>query len=209
MNKNGKILALVGDSTVQDYPVANSKRGWGQMLPKFIKKDISIFNFAVGGTSTKTFRSEGHWGKVFDVKPDFVLIQFGHNDSHDKEKPESTIANKEYKDLLELYIKEARESGIRPFLITPPHRRIFKNGKLDQSLKPYADNMKTIAEKMFVPLIDLFLFTEEKMEKIGEDKCIPLFCSKKDRSHFSEQGAQVLATYIAEELKKDKPSDFL
>lgn len=204
IEKMDTTIALVGDSTVQDYAEDSSKRGWGQVFPAFVKSGIAVSNHAAGGRSTKTFRSEGRWKKVLASKPDFVLIQFGHNDSHEKGRPEATDAGGEYKDLLKLYIKEARQAGIIPVLVTPPHRRVFRKstGKLGTALKPYAENMKAVALAMKVPCIDLYGFSEEQMAPLGADGCIPLFCSRKDRSHFSEKGANLLAGYIAEELKK-------
>lgn len=204
LEKQGTTIALVGDSTVQNYDKSDTKRGWGQVFPELIKADVAVTNHAAGGRSTKTFRSEGRWKKVLESKPDFVLIQFGHNDSHDKSKPEATDANSEYKDLLHLYVKEARDAGITPILVTPPHRRLFKNGKMGTMLKSYAENMRVVATEMSVPCIDLYAFSEEKMTPLGPDGCVPLFCSTKDRSHFSEKGARMLAGYIAEELKKNE-----
>ena len=42
--------------------------------------EIQVVNLALNGRSSKSFRDEGAWAKVLPEKPDFVLIQFGHND---------------------------------------------------------------------------------------------------------------------------------
>lgn len=67
-------ISLAGDSTVTD------KAGWGAAFAKLLSPDVECVNFAMGGRSSKSFRDEGHWKKVIDSKPAFVLIQFGHND---------------------------------------------------------------------------------------------------------------------------------
>ena len=43
---------------------------------------------------------EGRWAKALAEKPQFVLIQFGHNDSHAKDHPEATDAATDYRDYL-------------------------------------------------------------------------------------------------------------
>ena len=42
-----------------------------------------VFNTAASGRSTKTFIEEGRWAKTLEEKPNYVFIQFGHNDSHE------------------------------------------------------------------------------------------------------------------------------
>src|SRR4051794_9523652 len=71
-------IALAGDSTVTD------KVGWGVGFAKQLTGDVECQNFSQGGRSSKSFIEEGHWMKVLDAKPDYVLIQFGHNDQPGK-----------------------------------------------------------------------------------------------------------------------------
>ena len=200
-----KCLAIVGDSTVEDYLSGDSKRGWGQMLEASFNQAIAVNNHAAGGRSTKTFLSEKRWDAVLATKPNFVLIQFGHNDSHALDRPESTDANGTYRDNLIRYIKEARVANCEPVLVTPPHRRIFRNGKLTQGLTPYAKQMRLVASELQVGLIDLYEMTGKHFENLGEEAAIPLFCNEKDRSHFSELGASTLAKMITESLPQTCP----
>ena len=67
-------VVLVGDSTVND------EGGWGPGFRASFGPEIQIVNLALNGRSSKSFRDEGAWAKVLPEKPDFVLIQFGHND---------------------------------------------------------------------------------------------------------------------------------
>ena len=41
---------------------------------------------AKGGASTKTFREQGLWQQSLETKPDYMLIQFGHNDEETTER---------------------------------------------------------------------------------------------------------------------------
>lgn len=195
------VLALAGDSTVQDYPEASERRGWGQELRSLLNEDVRILNFARGGRSSKTFRSEGDWRKLIEARPDIVLIQFGHNDSHAPEKPESTNAQGEYADNLRAFIREANEAGAMPVLITPPQRRVFAEPTaLSAVLEPYAQVTREVAKELNIPYIDLYKASSDELLARGEAASTELFCSIKDRSHFSAAGAHLLAKEVANGL---------
>ena len=197
-------VVIVGDSTVQDWPVADAKRGWGQMLPAFFAPEVKVLNHAVGGRSSKTFRSEGRWAKVLAAHPKVVLIQFGHNDAHGPGRPESTDAQTEFRDNMLRYVDEAKAAGIAVILVTPPpHRVTGPHGGTDGGLVPYATATKSVAKERGVPCIDLFATASEAFNALSEDGRLALFCSSDDRSHFSPQGASLLARMIAEALAQD------
>src|SRR3989442_5145913 len=67
-------IVLVGDSTVTD------NAGWGKGFANAMKDDVEVINLSKGGRSSSSFIKEGSWKKALDLKPDYVLIQFGHND---------------------------------------------------------------------------------------------------------------------------------
>src|SRR5262245_23887207 len=71
-------IVLVGDSTVTD------QSGWGAGFAKRIAPDAECINMARSGRSSKSYRDEGHWAKALALKPDYLLIQFGHNDQSGK-----------------------------------------------------------------------------------------------------------------------------
>ncbi len=210
--ENGKVCVLViGDSTVQTYKPDCPVKGWGQMIGRFFTDKVdTVKNFALSGRSTKTFINEGHWAKVLGAgrKGDYLLIQFGHNDSHDKERPEATDAGKDYKEYLRQYIREAREKGIIPILVTPMHRRLFlKDGihldeQYNHALRPYAEAMKAVSVEMNVPLVDLYTSSGRLYEKLGKAGCAPLACCPADQTHFSKYGAVEMARLVAEGLSR-------
>jgi lysophospholipase L1-like esterase len=196
-------VAIIGDSTVCDFPANQKMRGWGQILPEFFRERVKVSNFARSGRSTKTFIAEGLWKKTRASKPAFVLIQFGHNDSHGPGRPESTDAAGDFRDFLRRYIDESRDASATPILITPMHRRRFDaDGKTTQELLPYANAMKAVAAEKKAPLIDLHSASGAAFEKLGDAGSADLSCcAPDDRTHFSEKGARLMAQLIAEGLK--------
>jgi lysophospholipase L1-like esterase len=196
-------IALAGDSTVADYPPDSSIEGWGQHVGACFRENVGIKNFAVSGRSTKTFLNEGSWGRLLKSNPNYILLQFGHNDSHAKEKPESTDASSDYKDYLRKYADEAKAAGIQILFITPMHRRTFDNdGEPSKELLPYANAMKEIASEKGITCIDLYSSSGIVFKRLGDNGSADLSCSPTDRTHFSKKGAETMANLIVEELKK-------
>ena len=88
-------LFIAGDSTAAKYTGPNPQQGWGEYLGEFFDpRKLLVSNAALGGRSSRTFVTEGHWDRMLaDVRPgDFVIIQFGHNDAGgiNEEPPGST-----------------------------------------------------------------------------------------------------------------------
>ncbi len=196
-------IAIGGDSTVADYKADDPLRGWGQLLPEFVDPTTAtLVNFATPGRSTKTFKSEGRWDKVLASKPTYVLIQFGHNDSHAKARPESTDADTDYTEYLKGYVDSARAIGAIPVLVTPMHRATWgADNQLTPELLPYATAMRRVATDKSVPLIDLYRQSETLYQQIGKDQIDTIFAhAPKDHTHFNEKGARLLARIVAEQL---------
>lgn len=196
------VIAIIGDSTVCNYPDEKVERGWGQYISEyFSEQSVRTVNLAASGRSTKTFIREGRWKKTLAEKPNLILIQFGHNDSHSKEKPESTDAQTDYRDYLRQYIKEAREIDAIPVLVTPMHRRTFdKKGQLVDILQPYADAMKEVGRESNTPVVDLHAKSRELYISLGPEKCPELSNSPTDFTHFGEQGAREMARLVMADL---------
>jgi pectate lyase len=201
-----RVCVVVGDSTVCDYPEESPCRGWGQYLPEAFGDALRVVNLARSGRSTKTFLAEGLWARTLREKPDFVLIQFGHNDSHAPGRPESTDAAGEYRGYLRRFIDEAREAGATPILVTPMHRRTFtEGGRLDDILRPYAEAMKAVAAEKGVAVVDLHTASGELFRELGPDGCPSLASSPDDRTHFNEKGARAMAALVLKRLAEAEP----
>ncbi|AHF91414.1 pectate lyase [Opitutaceae bacterium TAV5] len=206
-------LALVGDSTVANYPPGHPRRGWGQLLPEFLAPNVNVLNEARGGRSTKSFEAK-YWTRVLSAKPDFIFIQFGHNDSHAKDKPEATDAATDYRDNLRRYVTEARAAGATPVLVTPVSRRTFRKGQLTDRLAPYADAMRIVATETKTPLVDLHKSSADLFTRLGEaatddwtlnNAGQPDQTGPGDRTHFTETGAREIARLVAEALPAIDP----
>ena len=194
-------IVIIGDSTVCNYPAEHLCRGWGQIIAEHFKDTVRVANHAASGRSTKSFIAEGRWKRALDEKPDFVLIQFGHNDSHAKERPEATDAATSYRDFLRRYVDESRAAHATPIFITPMHRRTFDtDGKLADILQPYADAMKAVAAEKKVPLIDLHTGSGALFQQLGKERCPELANSPTDFTHFNEKGARAMAELVMKEL---------
>ena len=199
-------IVLCGDSTVQDYELGKGVFGWGQVMGAYLNDQVTIVNLAAGGRSTKTFISEKRLDNAVAQKADYAMIQFGHNDSHKKGRPESTDANGDYKEYLKQYIDTFNDNKVKMVFVTPMHRRIFRNGKLVKWLMPYRNAMIEVAKTNSQPLVDLYMHSEKLMEAMGPDDSAYLSCNAKDRSHFSLEGAQAMALCILKDLQaQDHP----
>lgn len=216
-------IHLVGASTCAKTSGKSPQRGWGQMISKYFNAEkVSIKNWAVSGTSAKSFRARGFWDKVKrDVKQgDYVLIQFGTNDGT-PERPERYTTYTEFTDSLKKYITEVRALGANPVLLTVVARRYFVKGKF----LPYANRaarsllVEALALEMDVPLIDCHTKTCQWIKKAGDEKSKGYFChygpnnypaeqfrnGRKDDTHLNEAGADYVARLVAKELKKIYP----
>src|SRR5438874_10660648 len=138
-------IVLAGDSTV------TAKAGWGAAFEKLLTADVECINLSMGGRSSKSFINEGRWAKCLEIKPDYVLIQFGHNDEPGKGNDRETDPQTTYKQYMSQYVDDARAAGIKPVLITSMARRQFRDdGKIHSSLIPYVDVVKHIAAEKHV-----------------------------------------------------------
>jgi lysophospholipase L1-like esterase len=207
-------IVIIGDSTVCNYPATRAERGWGQFIEERFKDGaVKVINLALSGRSTKTFMKEGHWKKALEEKPDYVLIQFGHNDSHDPDKPEATDAATDYKDNLRRYIDESRANGATPILVTPMVRRTFDaQGKItesqpapNRSLLSYANAMKAVGTEKKVAVIDLHASSYALAEKLGPEGSAEMANKKGDATHFNEKGARIMADLVMKELPTVEP----
>lgn len=197
-------VVLVGDSTVASNRDGARYQGWGWSLQPHFGDRAVIKNHAANGRSSKSFRSEGRWAKALEQQPDYVLIQFGHNDNPGKgpERETDPSAGGDYRDNLRRYIREAREAGATPILVTPTTRRFYgDDGQIDpnEGNVPYAQATLAVARETGCPVIDLNRLTRELFNRLGEQGSGPLQ-PRGDRTHFTETGSRRVASIVAAEL---------
>lgn len=210
-------IYIAGDSTVTDQPAeypynpASTFCGWGQMFPQFLKTGIAVSNHAQSGSTTADFMAS-NWTAFKDkIKSgDYMIIEFGHND----QKVESLSAHSGYADNLRYYINYVRERGATPILCSPINRIIFqKDGTLLNLLGEYRDAVKSAAEEMNVPFIDLWSRTTQYFETAGPVKSWNFFWGNgtdRDYTHTNDIGGNVIARFVAQEMiKQDVLTDFI
>lgn len=200
-------IGLAGDSTMCEYAEKRKDRGWGMFLKEaFEPGRVEVGNFAKAGRSTKTFIKQKHWKRAIDWKPDYVFIQFGHNDSHAPGRPESTDASTDFREFLARYIADCRSAGAVPILVTPMVRRTFhEDGTLDDNLGPYAEAMKAVARESGVAVIDLHSSSGALVLELGPDGAPSLANRRGDPTHFNEKGARAMLALVLDELPEACP----
>ncbi|WP_300726314.1 rhamnogalacturonan acetylesterase [uncultured Bacteroides sp.] len=212
----------IGDSTMADYAENTTRtRGWGEMFQEFFVSDATIYNYARGGRSSRSFYQEGLWDKVKEgLKPgDYVLIQFAHNDEKEKGKDgadgRGTAPWTTYKSYLEKYVDETRTLGGEPVFITPIIRRYFqKDGTIspkgchdlstapDDSTLNYVRVMKHVAREKKVPLVDMTSITKDFSEQLGKEVTTKEIYVPTDGTHTTATGAANYAKLAAKGLKE-------
>lgn len=203
--RHARQILLVGDSTVCDQP-GDPYSGWGQQLPQYLRKGVSVANYADSGESTVTYLSEPRlWATVQPlIRPgDLVLIQLAHNDK--------TTDGATYRANLETLVAGVREKGGNPVLVTPIVRRWFNSdGTLNNGTALLVNGLgvdhpaviRSVAAAEGVPLIDLTARTKALVESLGVEgsKAIYLYNEKRDNTHTSVHGATVYAGLVRDEL---------
>ena len=198
-------IVLVGDSTVND------QGGWGKGFSGSFSSEVQVLNLALNGRSSKSFRDEGAWAPVLTAKPDYVLIQFGHNDSPGKGPERETDPKTTYRENLIRYIDEARSVGAKPVLVTSIVRRVFEaDGKIKaDSLVPYVEATRAVAKEKNVPLMDLYTLTRAQAEKLGPVRCIEIDAldkdGKPDTTHLGSLGRNEIGSIAAHEFVRGVP----
>lgn len=192
----------------------------GEHCVDYELKDFRIENHAIAARSSKSFIEQGRLDEIMKVaKPgDFLALQFGHNDAN-KEKEERFVPIDKFENWLEKYVDACNAKNIQCFFVTPVTMREFdSDGKCIIAFKEYRDAMIKAAEKFSIPYIDLSILSTNYISEIGPEKSKELYLWVKpgecpdgnfkegstDNAHFREHGAYVMASLIAEEIKRIK-----
>ncbi|MES2390478.1 MAG: rhamnogalacturonan acetylesterase [Acidobacteriota bacterium] len=219
-------LFLVGDSTVRNGhgDGAGGQWGWGdEIAPSFDLTKINVVNRAIGGRSSRTYITEGHWADTLAlIKPgDIVLFQFGHNDGGVIDEPtraRSTLPGigDESREIenpilkrhevvhtfgwyMRQYVKDTLAKGATPIICSLIPRKIWKDGKIVRNHDTYAGWAEQIAEQEHIGFIDLNNRIADIYDKMGEQAVEPLFADP--HTHTSLEGAKLNASVVVAGLK--------
>lgn len=212
---------LAGDSTMAEKTAEKRpETGWGEFLRiYFDEKRVKIDNRARNGRSTKSFIDEGHWQKLADdLKPgDYVLIQFGHNDSKKEDPKRYAEAKTDYITNLKRFASDVRSKGAHPVIMSPVVRRRF-NEKLEfyDTHGEYPLSARRAATEADVPFIDMHGKSEALLKSFGAERSKKLFLilaagehpnypkGSDDNTHFSAYGAEQIAGLAVEGFEETK-----
>lgn len=224
-------LFVAGDSTASSYePKPNRQQGWGAVLqPLFDEKKLRVVDAARGGRSSRTFISEGHWDKMLaDVHAgDFVIIQFGHNDSGavNQEPPGSTkplrargsmpgiggesqeidnVVTGKHETVytfgwyLRKMIADTRAKGATPILLTITKTNNWSDGRITCPSDTYRLWTWQTAVNEKVPFVDLSRIVADRYQKQGPEAVTTQFIE--DTVHTNIDGAEANARDVVSGL---------
>ncbi|BCX46602.1 rhamnogalacturonan acetylesterase [Haloferula helveola] len=216
-------LWIIGDSTVRNS--TPGQMGWGDCLGEhFDKSGIEVVNRAIGGRSSRTFRTEGRWDAVMANlrEGDYVLMQFGHNDGGEMfagDRPRASIKGngeemetgtvkatgkeevvRSYGWYLRRYAREARERGATPVILSLIPRNIWKDGRITRNGSDYGLWARQAASQEDVAFIDFNSLLADSYEDLGPDATSDLFCGT-DHTHTGPEGAAFNAAKLAAAIR--------
>lgn len=224
-------LFLVGDSTVKNGKGRGDGGlwGWGNYLPAYFDTTrIRVENDALGGTSSRTFQTQGWWDKVqAKIKPgDFVVMQFGHNDngpladtarargtikgtSEESEEVYNPIMKKQevvhsYGWYMRKFVADTKAKGATAIICSPIPRNTWTNGKVNRNSTDYGQWAAEVAQQTGAYFIDLNKLVADKYDQAGEAAVRSTYFNTTDHTHTIEAGAKLNAQAVAEGLRKLK-----
>jgi lysophospholipase L1-like esterase len=226
-------LFLIGDSTVRNGQGDgnNGQWGWGEpLVALFDAKKINVVNRAVGGLSSRTFLTLGHWEKALAfMKPgDVVIMQFGHNDDgalNDEPPPplrargtikgtgdeaveiDNVMTKKHevvhtYGWYLRRFIADARERGVTPIIASLVPRKSWTDGHINRA--PYAAWAAEVAASTKTAFIPLNEIIARRYEAVGPEAVEKFFADA--NTHQTRAGAELNADSVVAGLKALSPA---
>lgn len=232
-------LFVAGDSTASAYD-ANPKnqQGWGAVLqPLFDENKLRVVDVARGGRSSRTFITEGHWDRMLAQlhAGDFVVIQFGHNDSGaiNAEPPGSTRPlrargtipgiGEESEEIdnvltgrhetvytfgwyLRKMIADVRAKNATPILMTLTKTNNFKDGRIECPASSYRLWTWQTARSEKTPFVDLSRLIADRYQNEGPDAVKAQFID--DTVHTNIAGATANARDVVASLRANRALPF-
>jgi pectinesterase len=205
---NAKRIVLAGDSMM------NHSTGWGSGFCDSLAGEIECFNMSKNGRSSKSFRVEGWWDRALALKPTWILICFGANDTPGKGPKLETDPATTYYDNMKSYVLDARAAGAIPIIVTSMPSRLYKEGKFYDPLAPYAEAARKVAKDTNTLLMDLnadstaYLVTLTQAQADAYNHTIPGFdpAAHPDHAHINAAGNALFGGMAAKEFATAVPA---
>lgn len=199
-------IVTLGDSITKGVRTGVSKeQTFAHLLQVALNKkgiQAQVTNVGIGGERTDQALKRLH--KVIALKPHFVTIMYGTNDSYvDQGKKNSRITAAAYTKNLEAILKKLRAAGIVPVLMTEPRwgKQAGNNGAGEHPnvrLAKYVAACRQVALKTKTPLVDHF-----KLWTAKEQSGIKIGSWTTDQCHPNAAGHQVISEAILPVLIKN------
>lgn len=228
-------LILIGDSTVRNGRDDGQGKGpagqwgWGNPLAGYFDAArINVVNRAVGGLSSRTYLTSGHWERTLPLikAGDVVLMQFGHNDSgalndnsrargtikgvgDDSEDIDNILTGKRetvhsYGWYLRYYVAAIKARGATAIICSPiPRKSWDADGKIGRGRDSYGGWAQQVARQQQVGFIDLNEQVARQYDALGRDAVMQLFpqTTPDERVHTNWAGAELNARTVVAGLK--------
>ena len=216
-------LWIVGDSTVRNGQGngANGEWGWGDEIAPFFNTDkINVVNRALGGRSSRTFYTF-NWPTVLGMvrKGDFVIMQFGHNDSgplDDRARARGTLHGNgpetqaidnpitrrhevvhTYGWYLRQMISEAQAKGAKVVVCSLIPRKSWEGDRIHR--EAYVQWAEAAASEGHAAFVNLNEIIAEQYEAMGQEKTASFFGDP--HTHTNLAGARMNAEDVVAGLK--------
>jgi lysophospholipase L1-like esterase len=228
-------IILIGDSTVRNGRDDGQGKGpagqwgWGNPIAaSFDAARVNVVNRAVGGLSSRTYVSSGHWERTLAlVKPgDVVIMQFGHNDAsavndtsrargtlrgvgNETEEIDNLLTRKHevvhtYGWYLRKFIADTRAKGATPIVCSLiPRKSWDEQGKVRRNKDDYAGWAAQVAHEEHAGFIDLNEMVARRYDELGRDEVMKLFplTTPDEHVHTNWAGAALNAHMVVAGLK--------
>jgi lysophospholipase L1-like esterase len=192
-------VVLLGDSTMADLSILSIQfHGWGQHFQNLFDDRVQIVNLAEAGMGTIQYFARQKTAALNLIKPDIVILQFGHIEEKDGTSTEVFESN------LAKIVDEIRGINAIPILVTPVAIRIFDpSDNHINDLSDKRDSLLKVASMKNTQIVDLNKDSAELYARLGDrPSTFMSVCGNEcdDRSHFSLTGSYVIAALVAEKL---------
>lgn len=233
-------LILIGDSTVRNGQDDGQGKGdegqwgWGNPIAAYFDPaKLNVVNRAVGGLSSRTFLTGGHWERAlaFVKAGDVVIMQFGHNDNgaiNDATRARASIKGigeetqaidnqltkqpevvHTYGWYLRKFVADTKARGATPIVCSLVPRKIWdEGGKISRNQDSYAGWAAAVAKAEGVGFIDLNEIVAAKYDALGRDAVMKLFpqVTPDEHTHTNRAGAVLNAQTVIAGLKALRPN---
>ena len=206
--KKPVFVHIIGDETAAEMTAIEDKNdssaiGWGQVLRDYVQ-NIEIINRAVPATTSRALMTQGDWNDIINnaSRGSILLIQLGHHE-YDEANGQTYSTLTDFDNNLLMMVETAQKKKLRIVFLTPTTKRFFYDNEYYPRHGAYAEGVRRVAQQQHLPLIDVEAMSRERVADAGEEASAAYFAAGKD-VELSEEGARMVARYIAEQAKELK-----